>query len=99
MPTDSRSAIRYDGAMPDPAAVERALEVFAGRFCSSRLGFLAKKIGGIRSHALARQRRAGPSTLLGPGPSTSLGPGPMARPVSVTVTDLQVLGIAGPTSS
>ncbi len=85
----------YDGAMPDPAAIERALDSFRGTFLQQPPRFSAKKIGGIRSHALARQQRAGPSTLLGAGPSTSLGPGPMARPVSVTVSDLRVLGIDG----
>ena len=84
----------YDGAMPDPAAIERALDSLRGTFLQQPPRFSAKKIGGIRSHALARQQRAGPSTLLGAGPSTSSGR-PVARPVSVTVSDLRVLGIDG----
>jgi tRNA pseudouridine55 synthase len=78
----------YDGALPDPAAIERALDGFRGTFLQQPPRFSAKKIGGIRSHALARQQRARPSTSLGPGP---VG----ARPVSVTVSDLRVLGIDG----
>jgi tRNA pseudouridine55 synthase len=78
----------YDGAMPDPAAIERALDSFRGTFLQQPPRFSAKKIGGIRSHALARQQRA--------RPSTSPGAGPVARPVSVTVSDLRVLGIDGP---
>ena len=78
----------YDGAMPDPAAIERALDSFRGTFLQQPPRFSAKKIGGIRSHALARQERARPSTALGPGPVA-------ARPVSVSVSDLRVLGIDG----
>ena len=86
----------YDGAMPDPAAIERALDSFRGTFLQQPPRFSAKKIGGIRSHALARQQRAQPSTALRPGPSTSLAPGPVvATPVSVTVSDLRLLGARG----
>ncbi len=94
----------YDGDMPVPAAIERALDSFRGTFLQQPPRFSAKKIGGIRSHALARQQRAQPSTALRPGPSTSLGTGPstslgtgpaVATPVSVTVSDLRVLGIDG----
>ena len=94
METDSHDADgqpvgdRYDGAMPDPAAIERALDSFRGTFLQQPPRFSAKKIGGIRSHALARQQRAQPSTSLGPGPV-------VATPVSVTVSDLRVLGIDG----
>ena len=87
--TDSYDAMgqpvgtRYDGAPPDRTAVEQALEGFRGTFLQQPPIFSAKKIGGIRSHVLARQRRLQPETFDTP------------RPVSVTVTDLQVVGVVG----
>lgn len=85
--TDSYDAMgqpvgtRYDGVPPDRTAVEQALEGFRGTFLQQPPIFSAKKIGGIRSHVLARRRQ--PETVDAP------------RPVSVTVTDLQVVGVAG----
>jgi len=85
--TDSYDAMgeavgtRYDGVPPDRTAVEQALEVFRGTFLQQPPIFSAKKIGGIRSHVLARQRRLQPGTFDTP------------RPVSVAVTDLQVVGV------
>jgi tRNA pseudouridine55 synthase len=76
----------YRGAMPDAAAIERAAASFRGTFQQQPPIFSAKKVGGIRSHAVARQLRARPL-----GPSTPLRPGP----VSVTVSDLQVLRTDG----
>jgi tRNA pseudouridine55 synthase len=74
----------YDGAMPDSAAIERALDSFRGTFLQQPPRFSAKKIGGIRSHALARQQRARQAT-----------PQPAAAPVAVTVSDLRLLGARG----
>ena len=79
----------YSGPMPDASAIERAVAAFRGTFLQQPPIFSAKKIEGVRSHRLARKARATPSTTLGPGPVA-------ARPVSVTVSDLQVLGIEGP---
>ena len=77
----------YRGAMPDAAAIERAVAGFRGTFEQQPPMFSAKKIGGIRSHTLARQQRAAPQAE-GPDPAR-------AQPVRVTVSDLQVRGIEG----
>src|SRR5688572_21924316 len=45
----------YCGGMPDRSAIERALESFCGTFLQQPPIFSAKKIGGVRSHRLARQ--------------------------------------------
>jgi tRNA pseudouridine55 synthase len=47
--------------------------------------FSAKKIAGVRSHALARRQRARPAPV----------PGPAAKPASVSVDELRLLGLEG----
>ena len=95
VPTDSRSAIRTTAPCPIPRRSNARWTSFRGTFLQQPPRFSATKVGGIRSHALARQQRAQPSTALRPGPSTSLAPGPVvATPVSVTVSDLRLLGDA-----
>ena len=74
----------YEGAVPDRATIERALVSFRGTFLQQPPLFSAKKIAGVRSHTLARQRRAG-------GASGD----PAAKPVSVSVGDLQLLDVEG----
>src|SRR5262245_2728712 len=46
----------YVGALPDEAAISRALEGFRGRFLQQPPALSAKKIGGQRSYRLARNR-------------------------------------------
>jgi tRNA pseudouridine55 synthase len=74
----------FNGPMPDPAAVERALAAFRGTFLQHPPAFSAKKIGGVRSHTLARRQRGQPAES------------PSAQPVTVCVSQLQLLGIEGP---
>jgi tRNA pseudouridine55 synthase len=82
----------YQGPAPDRTMIEGALASFRGTFLQQPPVFSAKKIAGVRSHTLARQRRsegaAGKS-------STALGPGPAAKPISVSVGELQLLGVQG----
>ena len=75
----------HDGPMPDPAVIERALATFRGTFLQQPPAFSAKKIGGIRSHALARQQRDASGAQCIPSPP----------PVSVCVSELELLGVQG----
>jgi tRNA pseudouridine55 synthase len=75
----------FDGPMPDAGAIERVLARFRGTFLQQPPAFSAKKIGGVRSHTLARRQRDRPGAE-----SAS------AQPVSVHVSELQLLGIEGP---
>jgi tRNA pseudouridine55 synthase len=75
----------YVGAIPDRAAIERALGYFRGTFLQQPPIFSAKKIAGVRSHTLARRRRAEPEAER-----------PASSPVSVTVSELQVVRVEGP---
>ena len=70
----------YTGPPPDHETVERALATFRGTFLQQPPMFSAKKIGGVRSHRLARRQRAGGTT----GESAP-------QPVSVNVSDLQLV--------
>jgi tRNA pseudouridine55 synthase len=74
----------HDGPMPDPAVIEHALVTFRGTFLQQPPAFSAKKIGGIRSHALARQQRDRPAAGI-----------PSPPPVSVCVSELELLGVKG----
>jgi tRNA pseudouridine55 synthase len=74
----------YEGAMPDRATIERALASSRGTFLQQPPLFSAKKIAGVRSHALARQQRARRAPV-----------GPAVKPVSVSVDDLQLLDVKG----
>jgi tRNA pseudouridine55 synthase len=48
----------YQGALPTRAAIDRALDAFRGTFLQQPPALSAKKIGGRRSHRLARARGA-----------------------------------------
>ena len=65
------------GAMPDRAAIEAALDRFRGTFLQQPPAFSAKKIGGKRSHTLARARARAIRPAL---------PAPPALPDRVRVT-------------
>jgi tRNA pseudouridine55 synthase len=70
--------------MPDVETIERALASFRGTLMQQPPAFSAKKIAGVRSHALARQQRA-----------RHTAGEPAAKTVSVWVEDLQLLGVEG----
>ena len=74
----------HEGPIPDPAVIEHALATFRGTFLQQPPAFSAKKIGGIRSHALARQQRNRPAAGI-----------PSPPPVSVCVSELELLGVKG----
>ncbi len=82
----------HGGPMPDPAVIERALATFRGTFLQQPPAFSAKKIGGIRSHALARQQRDRPWPERSRGPAAVI---PSPPPVSVCVSELEFLGLQG----
>lgn len=46
---------RHSGPIPPPATIEEALDQFRGTFQQQPPRFSAKKIGGVRSHELARR--------------------------------------------
>jgi tRNA pseudouridine55 synthase len=73
----------YAGALPDRAAIARALDAFRGAFTQQPPIFSAKKIAGVRSHRLARRRRSPLGSLVSPSPAV---PAPPALPAAVTVT-------------
>lgn len=68
-------------ALPSRDAIEAALDGFRGTFLQQPPAFSAKKIGGRRSHRLARSQRQEPAVL--PAPAT------------VTVSRLEVLDVRG----
>jgi tRNA pseudouridine55 synthase len=74
-------ASRRPGPLPDRETVDRALDAFRGEFSQQPPAYSAKKIGGERSHRLAR--RVDPER----GPSASVRP----APVNVTVRRLDIL--------
>jgi len=80
----------YVGPMPDALAIGRVLDGFRGTFLQQPPIFSAKKIAGVRSHTLARKQRS-EATGEGPQPERSRAP----QPVSVTVSDLQVVRTDG----
>lgn len=75
------------GVLPDRGAVEGALSHFRGTFMQQPPAFSAKKIGGTRSHRLARQRLR-PYEREAPDGRASL-----PKPVSVTVHALELLSL------
>jgi tRNA pseudouridine55 synthase len=77
----------YEGPMPDRATIDGALASFHGTFLQQPPIFSAKKIAGVRSHALARQQRA--------RRAPSVPAEPASKPVSVNVRDLQLVGVEG----
>jgi len=80
----------YVGPMPDGLAIERVLDGFRGTFLQQPPIFSAKKIAGVRSHTLARKQRSEAGEE-GAQPERSRAP----QPVSVTVSDLQVVRTDG----
>jgi tRNA pseudouridine55 synthase len=77
------------GAMPDRDAIDAALDAFRGTFLQQPPAFSAKKIGGTRSHRLARERARHAEPALpadGGDPATRAVPDPPALPAAVTVT-------------
>jgi len=69
----------HDGRFPDPAAIEHALNAFRGSFLQQPPAHSAKKIGGVRSYALAREGAGGTPPA----------------PVTVHVRCLELLGVDG----
>jgi tRNA pseudouridine55 synthase len=90
----------YRGAMPAAAAIERAVAGFRGTFLQQPPMFSAKKIAGVRSHALARKQRvesaldAAQARAFDAAQARAFDAA-QARPVSVTVSDLEMRGIEG----
>ena len=73
---------RYEGPLPDRAAIDRALDAFRGSFLQRPPAHSAKKIGGVRSYELAREAA---------NASESARP----DPVPVEVRCLELLGVEG----
>src|SRR3954453_19276487 len=91
--------VPYAGALPGPAAVEQALGQFRGSFLQRPPALSAKKIGGVRSYALARQARfaqGGPAAA-GDVSTTREPAAVVLDPVTVTVSRLEILNYGAPT--
>ncbi len=76
----------FQGAFPGRESIDRALDAFRGTFLQQPPAYSAKKIGGKRSHRLARA--AAPR----PGRPACCPPGP---PVRVTVHALELGSVEG----
>jgi tRNA pseudouridine55 synthase len=83
-----------DGPLPGRAAIDAALDGFRGTFLQQPPAFSAKKIGGTRSHQLARARAAS-ATATPPHGRRRAPPDPaiLAAPAIVTVTRLDVVNL------
>jgi tRNA pseudouridine55 synthase len=94
----------FQGALPTRATIEQALEPFRGTFLQQPPVYSAKKIGGTRSYALARQAardKAGTADQPA-GPAQSLEPALPASPavpapVQVTAHAIEILDCAADT--
>jgi tRNA pseudouridine55 synthase len=97
--TDSRDSAgepegaAHAGPLPDREAIERVLDGFRGTFLQRPPAFSAKKIGGVRSHRLARARRqlASKSTSETAGSEPREGP----APVPVTARAITLVDVEG----
>jgi len=97
MSTDTADAVGapigspFAGSLPSPDAIDRALEAFRGTFLQQPPAFSAKKIGGKRSHKLARAwRRSDPET---DAQSDRQSDRALPAPASVTIHRLDVVGV------
>lgn len=90
--------VPYDGPLPDPAAIDRALDRFRGTFLQQPPAFSAKKIAGMRSYKLARVRR---SEATARGSDAAAGrpdvadPADLPDPVLVTAHAIRVVAVSG----
>src|SRR3954453_258199 len=90
----------YSGPLPEPGVVEQALVQFRGSLLQRPPALSAKKIGGVRSYALARQVRiARDADPPAPGEMTTTRESPsiVLDPVAVSVSELEIVNYAGPT--
>ena len=76
----------YRGPLPDRETIDRALGAFRGTFSQQPPAYSAKKIGGKRSHRIARQSARSSSSAVS-------GDCPLPRPTSVTVRTLTITGL------
>jgi tRNA pseudouridine55 synthase len=85
----------FKGPFPERESIDRALDAFRGTFLQQPPVYSAKKIGGRRSHRLARAAsRSLPASPALPG-SPALAVGVLPAPVSVTVYALELGGVDG----
>lgn len=76
----------FDGAWPDRAALDAALQPFRGTFLQQPPAFSAKKIAGERSYDIARRNRGQEDGEAPVGPA----------PVQVTTRSVELLDVDGP---
>ncbi len=84
----------FKGPFPERESIDRALDAFRGTFLQQPPAYSVKKIGGKRSHRLARA--ASRAVLSSPAhPATPPLPAVLPTPVSVTVYALELGGVDG----
>jgi tRNA pseudouridine55 synthase len=87
----------FTGVLPSRDTLDRALNAFRGTFLQQPPVFSAKKIGGKRSHRLARgQTRVRPRVRPGSDPRSDLGQtavGLTPAPARVSVRRLEIVGV------
>src|SRR6185436_13657373 len=81
----------FKGPFPERESIDRALDAFRGTFLQQPPAYSAKKIGGKRSHRLARAA----SRALHAPPALPAPPAVLPAPVSVTVYALELGGVDG----
>src|SRR5882672_985921 len=85
----------FAGSLPSPDAIDRALDAFRGTFLQQPPAFSAKKIGGKRSHELARARQRSDRQSDGESDRQSDRQSDRALPAAanVTIHRLEVVGV------
>jgi tRNA pseudouridine55 synthase len=79
---------RFEGTLPGRESIDRALDEFRGTFIQQPPAYSAKKIGGERSHRLARSAARAASPAFPASPA-------LPAPVSVTVHLLELESVEG----
>ena len=83
----------FHGPFPGRESIDRALDAFRGTFLQQPPAYSAKKIGGKRSHRLARE--ASRTLAAAPALPASSALAVLPAPVSVTVYALELGGVDG----
>ena len=86
---------RFEGPFPARDVLDRALDRFRGTFLQQPPAYSAKKIGGKRSHRLARAASALAALPAPPALPASPAPPTLPAPVPVTVHLLELVAVTG----
>lgn len=85
----------FQGPFPGRESIDRALDAFRGTFLQQPPAYSAKRIGGKRSHRLAREASRTLSAAPAPPPALLPAVPALPAPVRVTVYALELGGVDG----